>query len=190
MGYDIHFNHMHHLTESFDFTLKNFKDFLKNMQYNQIRASEIKIKTVTNEFYLRYDITPETEDKLLEAINEYNADMSKPGEVVDFVKVDQFHHLKLHLDLNFGKYFKDGKTIQHLYTVYYHIIQGYEFPNYMSMYTMPYIIDNRFCIFITFDEDEIYEVDALASENPFDIAASLYLAKLSLKASIFAKSKK
>ena len=188
MGYDIHFNNMHHLTESFDFTLKNFRDLLNSMQYEQIRASEVKIKTVTNEFYMHYDITPETEEKLLEAINKYNADMSKPGEIVDFVNVDQFHHLKLHLDMNFGKLFKNGKTIQHLYMIYYHIIQGYEFPNYMSMYTMPYIIDNRYCIFITFDDEEIFEVDALASENPYDITANLY--KLSLKASIFNKNKK
>ena len=67
---------------------------------------------------------------------------------------------------------------------------GYQFPSYMSKYTLPVIIDNKYITYITFDEDDIEDVRALTSENQYDITSEVNLVPIdNMPKSVFKKKK-
>ena len=175
------------LQESASFALKNLVDCLNNSVYNDVQAARNKINTVIREYESRYKIDEEVKSALVESILDFNKKNQFRVEILDIPKVEKYHHLGLILRLEFGKYFKSEKTVASLYNLYYAITFSGEYPSYYTKYTLPLILNDRYLVYITFDENEIETVESLASPNMLDVQAPVFFVPLKVNKSIFKK---
>lgn len=175
--------HFDDIKQSKEYTLKNLKDSL-NGDANFIRRVENKVKIVKEAFNSTWHMDENLFKKQFYLFIENN---KNEFDVVNFAETDKYHHLKLFIDFNVGKLFSEEKTLAHVYLIYYHLSLSPFFPDYYSKYTMPYIVDDQYIAFITFDEEEVSDVTTVASDNMYDLSAELVLIDVPLKGKIFTK---
>lgn len=171
------------IRQSKEYTLKNLSDAFIG-EANFIRRIEQKLQIVQDAF----DNTWHMDEVLLKKqfynfVNRYKSDF----DVINFADVDKYHHLRIFISNNYGDMFSKEKTLAHVYLVYFHVSLQPFFPSYFSKYTLPYIIDDQYVIYITFDEEEVSDVQTITSDNMYDITAPLILEQVPLKGKIFTK---
>lgn len=179
---NLHFDDIKHSKE---YTFKNLKDTL-NGDVNFIKRVENKIKIVKEAFNSTWHMDETLFKRQFYAFLKDNQNKNE-FDVVNFAETDKYHHLKLFIDFGYGKYFSEERTLAHVYMVFYHLTMSPFFPDFYSKYTMPYIIDDQYVTYITFDEEEVLEVDTVISYNMYDITSELILIKVPLKGKIFTK---
>jgi len=172
--------------ESWEFTLKNLSDFL-NGSNASLKDYEKKMENNKKEFYNLYRLYNEEEQKIHKSIIEYNS-KSKLYEIIDFAKVDSFHHLHLFMKLD-SRYFSKMDLVK-VYSIYHKLLSGSELNGYYTKYIFTKPINDKYIVFIAFDEKKVHSVEALASENMFDISANIKLIKLDINTNIFNKDSK
>ena len=170
--------------ESARFTLKNFTDFFRDGSNSNMKNYEEKMKKIDKEFHSMYMLTDKGKREIFKVIQNYNA-KSKLYEVIDFAKCDSFHHLHLFMKLNEPEFSR--MDLVRMYAVFHKLMGGAFLNGYYSKYIYTVPIFDKYIIFIAFDEKGIDSVEALASENMFDITASMNIVKLNVNKKIFEK---
>ena len=169
--------------ESVKFTLKNLSD-LFNGSNASLKDIEKKMEQVRDEFYSRYKLYELDKRKIEKAILEYNA-KSKLYEIIDFKKCDSFHHLHMFLKMDDADFAK--MDVVRMYSVYHKILGGPALSGYYTKYIYTVPIADKYIVFIAFDENKVHSVEAIASENMFDISANMAIVKLKINTKIFDK---
>ena len=171
------------VNESFKYVLKNLYDGFIEGSNASVKNYVAKMDKVKKEFESMYSLSDKAMRELHKAILAYNA-KSKLLEIIDFEKVDKFHHLHLaiSMDQDFSK-----MDLAQVYKVYYKLISAQYVDGYFTGYIHTVVIDNKYVVFISFDEKGIKSVESLASENMFDITANLEVVRLKVNKSIFNK---
>ena len=77
-----------------------------------------------------------------------------------------------------------------MYSVFHKMMGGAFLNGYYSKYILTVPIFNKYIVFIAFDEKGIDSVEALASENMFDITANMNVVKLNVNKKMFEKGNK
>lgn len=173
--------------DSVKFTILNLFNHLAENPYNPIINAENKMNFTEKSFKELWHM----DEKLFKKqFIDYVKMCQKENEydIVDFIEADKYHHLNLHININYGDMFKNKKrTLAYVYTVYYQLQMSLHFPNYFTKFTYPYIVDDRYVAYITFDEDEVSNVQTIATENMYNIESELFLVDVTLKGGIFTK---
>ena len=173
--------------ESAKFTLKNFTDFFRDGSNENLKKYEEKMRKIDREFYSMYNLTNKGRREILKAILDYNA-KSKLYEIIDFDKCDSFHHLHLFMKLNDPEFSR--MDLVRMYSVFHKMMGGAFLNGYYSKYILTVPIFNKYIVFIAFDEKGVDSVEALASENMFDITANMNVVKLNVNKKMFEKGNK
>lgn len=183
----MYFKGIRPLNESFDFCIKNLIDLFTLGQQGTIEYTVKKMDKSFKEFNKYYKLDKEEHLGLIKAINNFNS-KSKENEVIDFDKIDRFHHVSL----NIKEYYPGLKneTMIRTYAILYKTIFLYFFPGYATKYTLPIPVDDRFIVFVTFDENKVDMVTTLTSLNQMDVTAPVYLEVLKGANKIFTSKRK
>lgn len=171
------------LTESFEFTLKNLNDLLTLPADNLVKHTEEKLKRIEKEFNKYYKYDDETEGEILKAIGKIIK--SNKYDPVDIMRFESLYHLKVRSPSWFNDKSLSNVDTAKFYVILYRDIYVPQLPSYTTKYTLLKIINNRFIIFITFDEKKIEAVHIVTAENQDDITSQVYLTPLKLNFKIF-----
>lgn len=156
------------IDESASYAFKNLINFLSDNDYNADYYIR-NFKRMKREFDKYYQITPEVEKILKKIINDRvikDKEISKYYEPVNMALFDKYFHYRIILKKN--PKFESFTRIPGLYLyayLYKTVFQDKVYSlNYGSM-SIPYIVDNKYCVFISFDEDEITGIDIVICSN-------------------------
>lgn len=178
--------HFDKLTESTEYTLKNLKDALL-AHPDAIKRAENKIVTVQEAFNSTWHI----DEKLLKKqFYDFKKQYEKDFDVINLIEIDKYHHLRIFITTGpYGDYFSndDKKSLAYVYMIFYHLCFQPYFPSYFNKYTMPYILDGQYVLYITFDEEEIDQVNTVTSDNMYDITEPLLLETIHFTDQVFTK---
>ena len=96
------------------------------------------------------------------------------------------------MSLNIKEYYPGLKneSMIRTYAILYKTIFLYFFPVYATKYTLPIPVDDRFIVFVTFDENKVDMVTTLTSLNQMDVTAPVYLEVLKGANKIFTSKRK
>ena len=178
------------LKESGEFLLKNFVDAL-TIHGTTLEEWEKKLKLIEKEFDMRYEITPEVVHAMNRCVKNMLKDSKNQYEPVDVIKLDKFHHLKALFDAeNYDASLNDldlPKFYLILYKMYSSILSYDSIPGWFSKYILPYFLDGKYVVYISFDEKAVHNVVTFASENQFDLWADSGFYPLKFNYKIFKK---
>ena len=156
------------IDESASYAFKNLINFLTNNDHSfdyYIR----NFKRMKREFDKYYKITPKVEKILKKIIDDRivkDKEISKYYEPFNLALFDKYFHFRVRFKNNPG--LESLARIPGLYLYAY--LYKAEFQdnvysiNYGSM-SIPYVVDNKYCVFISFDEDEITGIDIVICSN-------------------------
>lgn len=162
------------------------EDFENDIIYNPklVKRIEEKIDMAENTFNNIWHID---EHLLKKQFYKFKKECEKFYDVVNFVEIDRYHHLRLYMDSYYGDLFSKKRTLAHVYLIYYHASLEPFIPNSEEKYVLPYIIDDQYVLFILFDENEIHKVYTVISDNMYDLSGTLLLGIIHLKGKVFTK---
>lgn len=184
----MYFKHISPLSvfkESMSYTLKNLIDLFTLPSDDFGKNVKEKIRRVEEEYFKNYVYNGDTERAILNCINNMH---NREFDVLDLEKLDRTFHLKLRLQSELK-----GDTLSKADWPTFYITLYREFfiaalPSYFSKYTFIRLIDNKYIIFITFDEKEIEAVHTIGAENQFDFTSNVNVLEIKVDKSIFQKS--
>ena len=168
------------IQESLHYTWENFKDMMSSMvEPDIIRGYYKKFSKVEREYKKYYRFDKQITTGLRKAIEDYNNDISNKNEVINVYELDKILHLRLRMEIegdhrlfrNTNRY----KLYAYLYRMMIAICDPLSTPGYMTQYTFPTVVEDKYVVFITFDENGIDAVQGLARPNTYDITGNIEL---------------
>lgn len=169
------------LQESLSYTIKNFVDTLDAItDYDEVYMVYNKIKKVKTEFDKHYLWNDKIEKEILGIIIDYDNNMENSLEALNVQKMDQFNHLKLRLKLSYNHKILKQFDRYRIYSFMYRIFVDGIIPNRFTAYTLPEIVDNKYLIFITFDENSIKNFQLVTTQNSYDLSSPVFLTDLNI----------
>jgi len=174
------------ITESVKFTIQNLIDVLTLGDPDPVTAAEKKLQKVRDTFDQYYRFDKETEDYLNKQITIF-AKQSTKVEPLDIEKIDKFHHLHLRFKIALNGQGISREDFQKFYTLFFRASFASQLPSQMTKYTMPIFINNKYLVFLTFDEKSIDNIYLLTSVNMLDLRAPIFLMYLPFNRAKFQK---
>ena len=173
------------LTESVRYTLKNLIDIFTLPKYDYGVNVKAKLMKVQTEFEKNYRYDDSVEAAILKVIGNMH---DKKYDVLDIEKLDRIFHLKLRIqneikDDTLGRADRDD-----FFIAVYRELYISSLPSYFSKYTLTKMLQGKYIIFITFDENEIEAIHTIVCENQFDATSEIELCELKIDKAIFQKS--
>lgn len=168
------------IQESLHYTWENFKDMMSSMvEPDIIRGYYKKFSKVEREYKKYYRFDKQITTGLRKAIEDYNRDISNKNEVINVYELDKILHLRLRMEIegehrllkNTNRY----KLYAYLYKMIISMCDPLATPGYMTQYTLPTVVEDKYVVFITFDENGIDAVQGLARPNMYDITGNIEL---------------
>lgn len=168
------------IQESLHYTWENFKDMMSSMvEPDIIRSYYKKFSKVEREYKKYYRFDKQITTGLRKAIEDYNNDINNKNEVINVYELDKILHLRLRMEIegdhrlfrNTNRY----KLYAYLYRMMIAICDPLSTPGYMTQYTLPTVVEDKYVVFITFDENGIDAVQGLARPNTYDITGNIEL---------------
>lgn len=134
-----------------------------------LTRQKINYTAVKNQWDLYYKLTPTLEKKLYKLCELYNKD-SKVDEVLDLDFYDRYIHLPLMVALHTGnkeKYKNEDYKKQLILYTYMSFMDEvfYRSDIYYGYCALPVILNNKYIVFILFDENKIHDIAVLTTEN-------------------------
>ena len=170
-----------YFTESIKFAILNLRDVLFSPNYkDDLNYCLEKMNKTYSAFFTYYKMDKKTVNQIMKAINEYDT-KSKTDSVVDVKELERFYFRRTRaIILTNDKFFKNNSS-----SVLYALLYRYDMAsdiNDPTTYTalIPLPPDERFIVFITFDENEIYRIQTVASPNQYDLDSPVYLVDLNV----------
>ena len=166
------------LNESFYFSIKNFINFIKNMFKNigELEILQSNIDRMKREFYSRYKIDDKVITLLQKLVDEFAVKQESKLSPVDFVELDKYFKLKDRIGS--GNKIIDSYDSVAIYGFMYRSMLNDTFAARYGMMTIPYVLNNRYILFIQFDDKDIHNISIVASENMYDLQSNTGLCNL------------
>lgn len=174
------------IQESLKYTWENLKDTLSTMlDPDVIRACYKKYSKIEREYNKYYKLDKQITTGLVKAIEAYNEDPKNTLEIINVYELDKILHLKLRMKLdNVHRLINKTnryKLYAYLYRMTLAMFDPFSSPGYLTQYTLPTVIEDKYVVFITFDENGIEAVQGIASANMYDISGVIEVVDIPLK---------
>lgn len=166
------------LDESMKFTLKNAIDILNSDGIDKLSTHDVKIAKTSREFEKYYQITNDVNRKLVECIDRYNE--VSDDEVLDLEEIDKFYRLKLRMSSIDSPIIKSYSK-KGIYLLMYRMKLYNSISNKNTKYTMPFLVNDKYVLFITFDENNIKTIQTITCDNTRDATTKVRLSELNTK---------
>lgn len=175
---------MGYFNESLEYTLRNISDIVFcPFVPSDINYSLLKMNKTYKEFFRHYKMTKKTASQILKAINKFDS-TSKTSSIININELEKFVHRRQQLIIATGgkeKFFVNNDTAT-LYALLFRYRMNSEMRD-INTYTalIPIPPKKDFIVFITFDENQIYKVQSVASNNQYDLYAKIELVDLDVE---------
>lgn len=165
------------INESVKFAIKNLINYIKNSfkDAEETIMLQSNLDRMKNEFDSMYKIDKNIDKALLKNIDKYATSQNKfmPIDVHD---LDIFFKLKERIGK--GNKVLDSYDRLALYGFMYRSIFNQNFEDRYGMMTIPYLLDNKYILFIQFDDTDIQNIYLVVAENMYDLESVLAMVPL------------
>ena len=165
------------IEESVKFTMKNFIDLLMSDANDPVQSVVDKYNKTKVAFNKYYEVNAKAQRQLHYSIDE----LSKTQNPVDLVELMKYVKEHIILLSNIRPAYRAGISPEAAYGIIHKCQLFNDIPKSMTTYTYPYILDKRYVIFMTFDENSIQEMNIVCSKNMYDPEVEIELHRLDTK---------
>lgn len=156
------------INESFSYTIKNLIHFIKDSfeDKSEMISLQSNIDRMKKEFDSQYKITKDIDKALQKAVDKYATSQNR-FTPIDFIELDKYFKLKDRIGS--GNSVIDAYDRIPLYGFMYRSLYNQNFAARYGVMTIPYILNNRYVLFIQFDDNDIQRIYLVVSENMYDL---------------------